>query len=273
MKVVCIATSRNKMLEHWESSAKQWGYEFEVIGEGTVWKGFQTFTTLLLQYLNSQEFKNKLIALVDAYDVVFTGPPEELKKKYESFNSPIVVGGENECIMNCYKHSCDVNNEEYRYVNTGFVMGPINSMIQLFEYTLKHSPNDDQIGVAKYMSENCNIVSLDGNQEIVANLRDVKNIKPIDGKRFRHMKTNTVPVMIHTPFMYMDMGRRADLVKKHILDDYVSPGKMFYLNGYVKHVWKHSTNNPAYAPLWVVCIGTPILLVIIIVLICHLKKK
>jgi len=42
MKVVCVATSRNQMLDHWESSAKQWGYEIDVIGEGTVWEGFFT---------------------------------------------------------------------------------------------------------------------------------------------------------------------------------------------------------------------------------------
>ena len=273
MRVVCIATHRNEMLREWEASARHWGYRTVVIGEGVPWEGFKTFTTLLLAFLKAQPDMHEIIAIVDAYDVVFTGPPSELMRKYKAFGKPIVTGGEDECLMNCYRHKCKVNNEQYRHVNTGFVMGPVWALVHLYEYTLKHSRDDDQIGVGKYMDKHCDRVAMDGNQHIVANLRSASNIQPLPNKRFLHKKTKSTPVMVHTPFMYMDLGKRSDLVKSHIFPDYKSPGKWHYFVGYVKHIMKHGFNNPHYRPVWVVGIAAIVLIITTIAILVRASAR
>ena len=247
MKVVCIATERNTFLNDWENSARQWNYDYEILGLGVEWKGFSTKQTLLLNYFDELD-SHEIVCVVDSYDLIFVGPGEEIIKKYQKFNTPIVVGGEDVCILNCHPHTCPVNNKDYKYVNGGCVIGNVEALIELYTYALKNSPHDDQIGIAKYMEECCNKVFVDGNQEIVANLRDANNIEAISGQRFRHVKTKTIPVIIHMPFVYADFGRRCNKVKQHAISHYVAPGSLTYFTGYFSHLYKHMT-NPAYRPI------------------------
>lgn len=247
LRLVCIATSRNQFLNDWETSARQWGYEYTILGLGVPWEGFSTKQTLLLQYFETLP-DTAIVAIVDAYDLIMAGPPEELLQKYQTFQTPIVVGGENECILNCHPHRCPVNHAEYKYVNGGCVIGTIHALSDLYEYALQHSPHDDQIGIAKYMDDHCEQVAVDGQQTLVANVRNANNIECIGGGRFRHAKTQSIPVIVHMPFVYADFGQRCNKVKLHGIKHYEAPSKLMYITGYFAHLYKHMT-NPAYKPL------------------------
>ncbi len=264
MHVITIATDENNWLNNWKSSAQKWGYQYSILGKGLEWKGFSTKIKLIIEFLLERD-PEEIIAIVDAYDLLFTGPPAELYEKFISFNFPIVVGGEDVCILNCHKHTCKVNNNRYKWVNGGCVIGYTKELISAYEFALQVSPEDDQIGVAKYMDANPDKIVVDGNQMIVANIRSTDELKYIDNNRFRHTITKQVPVIIHTPFMYSDLGSRSEMVRKHALDSYKSPKFGTYLLGFFSHTYKHVTKNPAYSIIFYSIIIFIVLLVIFII--------
>ena len=264
MHVITIATDENDWLNNWKSSAQKWGYQYTILGKGREWKGFSTKIKLIIEFLLERD-PEEIIAIVDAYDLLFTGPPAELDEKFISFNFPIVVGGEDVCILNCHKHTCKVNNNRYKWVNGGCVIGYTKELISAYEFTLQVSPDDDQIGVAKYMDANHGKITVDGNQMIVANIRSTDELKYINNNRFQHTITKQVPVIIHTPFMYSDLGSRSEMVRKHALDNYKSPKFGTYLLGFFSHSYKHVTKNPAYSIIFYSIIIFIVLLVIFII--------
>ncbi len=264
MHVITIATDENDWLNNWKNSAKKWGYQYSILGKGREWKGFSTKIKLIIEFLLERD-PEEIIAIVDAYDLLFTGPPNELVEKFISFNFPIVAGGEDVCILNCHKHSCKVNNNRYKWVNGGCVVGYAKELISAYEFTLQVSPEDDQIGVAKYMDANPDKVAVDGNQMIVANIRSTSEINCIDNNRFQHTGTRHIPVIVHTPFMYSDLGSRSEMVRKHALDTYKSPKFGTYLLGLFSHLYKHVTKNPAYSTILYLSIAIIILLFVFLV--------
>jgi len=245
MHVITIATDENDWLNDWKNSAQKWGYQYSILGKGREWKGFSTKIKLIIEFLLKRD-PEEIIAIVDAYDLLFTGPPEELVEKFVSFNFPIVAGGEDVCILNCHKHSCKVNNNRYKWVNGGCVVGYAKELISAYEFTLQVSPEDDQIGVAKYMDANPDKVTVDGNQMIVANIRSTSEINCIDNNRFQHTGTRHIPVIVQ-------------------LDNYKSPKFGTYLLGFFSHTYKHVTKNPAYSIIFYSIIIFIVLLVIFII--------
>ena len=205
------------------------------------------------------------MAIVDAYDLLFAGPPEELEKKFLSMSSPIVAGGEDMCILNCHKHSCKVNNERYRWVNGGCIIGRVQALIEAYVYTLQVSPEDDQIGIAKYMDENPSKVTIDGNQMIVANVRSTEELNCIANGRFQHTETQHIPVIIHTPFMYSDLGARSEMTRKHAIENYQSLSFGTYTTGLISHLYKHVTKNPAYSSILYGVIALIVTLVVFLI--------
>jgi len=248
MHIITIATDENNWLDDWKKSARKWGYEYTILGKGREWKGFSTKIKLIIEFLNSRE-PDEIVVIVDAYDLLFAGPPGELEKKFLSMSSPIVAGGEDMCILNCHKHSCKVNNERYKWVNGGCIIGRVQALIDAYVYTLQVSPEDDQIGIAKYMDENPSKVTIDGNQMIVANVRSTDELNCIAGGRFQHTETQHIPVIIHTPFMYSDLGARSEMTRKHALENYQSLSFGTYTTGLISHLYKHVTKNPAYSSI------------------------
>lgn len=267
MHVITIATDKNNWLKNWESSAKLWGYEYSILGENVPWEGFSTKIKLIIDFLKKQK-PHETVAIVDAYDLIFAGPPGELETKFKSFSSPIVVGGEDVCVLNCHKHTCEVNNPNYRWVNGGCVIGIVEALIDAYTFTLKVSPQDDQIGLAKYMDKYRYMITVDGNQKIVANIRNKSEIKCIKNNRFQHTDTHEIPVIIHTPFMYSDFGARSEMVRKHALLEYESPPFLTYTKGLFSHVYKHVTKNPAYQiPLYCVYLFLGVIILYLLYLI------
>ena len=249
MHLLTIATDENHWLDDWEKSAKIWGYDYTILGKGVTWEGFKTLTTLILNFLESRDPK-EIIVIVDSYDLILAGPPDELLAKYQEFKSPLVVGGESVCIFNCHRHSCKVNNEKYKWVNTGFIAGEAAELVKAYQYTLKVSPGDDQIGIAKYMDAYPHKVTVDGDQTIVANIRETKEIGLLENRRFTHQETGSKPVIMHIPFMYSDLGGRSEKIRKHALENYQSPPFLTYTKGFISHAYKHLRKNPAYSSLY-----------------------
>ena len=104
MKLLTVATSRNIWLNEWELSALKWGYDYDIIGMGMQLRGFSTLISLIVSYLQEHENQNEIICIVDCYDLLMCGPPDELVEKFNNIGKDkMVIGGEKVCSFNCVK--------------------------------------------------------------------------------------------------------------------------------------------------------------------------
>ena len=251
IKLVCVATEKNSFLDDWQESASAWGYDFDVIGIGEVWNGFQTKLDLVCEYLANVD-RDCIVAIADSYDLLLSGPPSEMLDKYMNLSgdgSCLVVGGESTCFLNGHKHNQFVNNPVYKYVNGGFVIGRPAQIEEAYEYIIIKTPYDDQLGMGMYFDEFPSRVVVDGNQELVANTRSTDEIEFIENGRVKHSITRSTPVALHFPFMYQDLGKRSEQFRTHIIQDYTPASRMFYVKGFINHIIKHGYHNPVYKPL------------------------
>ena len=76
-----------------------------------------------------------------------------------------------------------------------------------YDYIIKETPYDDQLGMGRYFDKFPSRITVDGNQELVANASSVHEIELLTEGRLKHAETNSTPVVIHFPFMYKDLGR------------------------------------------------------------------
>ena len=100
--LLTIATNRNKWLDDWESSAIKWKYNYKILGMGKKWEGFETKIKLIIEYSSNCD-PNKLICIVDSYDLIIAGPENELIEKFYKKQKKIIVGTEDICGPNCFK--------------------------------------------------------------------------------------------------------------------------------------------------------------------------
>ena len=270
MKLVCVATESNDFLENWKESASAWGFDFDIIGLNQPWEGFETKLKLVKQYLKNIH-RNTIVAIVDSYDLLLCGPPSELVEKYNLLTGghSLVVGGESICFLNAHKHNQYVNNSKYKFVNGGFVMGKPYQIELAYDYIIKETPYDDQLGMGRYFDQFPSRITVDGNQELVANASSVNEIELLTEGRLRHAETNSTPVVIHFPFMYKDLGRRSETFRSHILENYTPKNTGFYIEGFLKHIIKHGYHNPVYKPL---VFGIPAGIISIILILRRLKR-
>ena len=133
MKIVCVCTDlSNQWLEDWLQSAKMWGYtDIHVVGQGLPWEGFATLYREILLCLDACHHPDEVVLVTDCYDVVFTGPVDELIAKYNARQGRVILGCESECGPNCRPLVCGDAKVRERFLNSGFVMGKVQQLQQL----------------------------------------------------------------------------------------------------------------------------------------------
>ena len=80
MHIITVATENNNWLNNWKTSVEKWGYKYSILGENKEWEGFSTKIKLIIEFLKGRK-KDEIIVIVDSYDLIFAGPPDELEKK------------------------------------------------------------------------------------------------------------------------------------------------------------------------------------------------
>jgi len=274
VQILTVSTApRHKYQQLQKKTAKKWGYSYVSLGQGQPWEGFVTKMELPLQYLQTKlaDYKQHqadasksdvespfetLYVVVDAYDLIFAGPPEELLQKYIAFGAPLVTGSERICFGNCLPSTCDPPDRTgttRQYINTGFIAGPVEDLIAFYSWGIDNYPADDQVAIAKFRNAHCNVVALDRQADIVLNyeanwlFKEHDSLVLLEGGRFRVKQTGTVPCIIHCPFIFQDLGRRWEYVLGHALPEYVAPGaKGPYFHSLVQHTTKQIRTNKTY---------------------------
>ncbi len=227
--VISFANYQNKGVVNLEKTLKNQHYNYKIIGDGQEWKGFMTKCQAYSNCIATLPSKS-LVAIVDAFDVLATGPSEELYDKYmQNYRGKIVYGAESMLMSKFspidtwwkYKHwnsSCT----RFRYLNSGFIMGPKEALLEHYQFIFSLKINDDQICGIHFFNKYPEQCELDFEQRLVV------NITPIDGKfiTFDHekkrirMKTRDMyPCFAHIPGGIIDFNYRIEKIGHLVLQE------------------------------------------------------
>lgn len=218
IEVVSFANETKPMLFNLVNSLEQYGYSYKIVGMNINWDNFMTKIKECLKYIRTLD-PNKIVVVVDAYDVLAVRPVSEFISQFKSFNRNLVLGMESCCFSNCTK----LNNppsSKYKYVNGGFYAGYCHAVIHMYEYILRLGITDDQIGIGKYVNAYSQRVALDFNTKLVFNVTayDVNELKyDSNEKLFYNSITKNKPFFIHMPGILLDNYSRANYIGSIVL--------------------------------------------------------
>ena len=197
-------TSSDRMeptLEALLQSLKRHKYSYEVLGFGKPWKGFETKIENYMDGIErytAEKGPEALAIFVDAFDVLCIKDSDKLLQTYRAKPRamPVVFGGEIACFSNCHKdvmnwyttHSVaggraeiektlrPVNNgKDYLstqpvFMNTGFIMGPIGKLKEIFtEISKVPYEEDDQYTAGKWAIENLDRFDINIEEDMIRN--------------------------------------------------------------------------------------------------------
>ncbi|XP_076320544.1 LOW QUALITY PROTEIN: procollagen lysyl hydroxylase [Tachypleus tridentatus] len=131
--VVTVATSETEGFQRFMSSAKLYGYRVEVLGLNEPWEGGDVLrypgggqkVNLLRKEMEKHKDKDDLIILfTDSYDVIFTGGPEEILKKFYKSKAKVLFSAEGFCWPDESLAKLYPKPEKgKRYLNSGVCLG------------------------------------------------------------------------------------------------------------------------------------------------------
>ena len=242
--VIGYANKKCANVHNWNMSMEKYGYRHIVIGHGEKWKGFMTKIRGYRKHLVDAEGGGNydLVILCDVFDFYACGPSSELEKRYKAFNCDLLVGAEETLwmtfipITEYWKHHKSKNNR--RYVNSGFMMGSPDKLIEVCDFILGTGLHDDQVALAHYCNKYPAGVSLDQEQSIVSNVILSMNVFKMAGQITcpNWDRKNVRSLFVHTPFMKADFNQRYIQFGRNILgDDFLLPGndKSFVLRSLI----------------------------------------
>lgn len=224
--VISYVNKHNRASKNLERSLQKYNYKYKFLGINDVWEGFiTTKIKTVLRYLYT--INDEIICVVDGYDMIASGYPDELYKKYKSQKVPIIYGGEKFCFsyngtpVEKYKNISLWKTR--KFANGGFCIGERNALISLYEWIVreggKRNIDDDQKILGMYINQHPDRVNIDIYQEIVFN-----TITTIDCNSFT-MKNDrvfikpfkTFPCFVHFPSSSSDEHDRYNTYGRKIL--------------------------------------------------------
>ena len=192
MKAISVA-SREVETQILEKSLAKFGWDYKIII--CEWKGFGTKIIELYKYLKTLEGHTHFV-FTDAYDTCVMGSPDEIKIK--DFDG-IILSAEKNCWpdVNLIGKYPIVDND-WKFVNSGGIMGSIQTFIKIYESDIPNYDSDDQRWWTKQFLKHPNI-HLDSDCEIFqsiafANQTDFGWQYP---NRIYNNITHTFPIFIH----------------------------------------------------------------------------
>lgn len=234
LKVISYANRINRHVRNYSNSLEKFNYNFEIVGDGQEWKGFMT---KINEYIKTLErIKEDFVCITDCYDVLACGDSDELLKKYRDIaESKILFSAETHCssekclyLSNWWKISLIDNKIKTKYLNSGFIMGPRELVLQALIFSRDLKIEDDQMALCIYAQEHPDKIMLDVTCDLAGticyNIGDYK--WDIHRNRVLNVKTGMYPCFIHTPCQVSDMSYRLDHYGRMILGNLYERGTL-----------------------------------------------
>lgn len=258
---------------NYEMSLRYFGYNYKVVGDGEKWVNFiDNKIGRPLDYLKSVADSYDIVIFTDVFDVMACASPKELIAKFLATEKRVCMGMENAC----YPQVCiplrleEVQNKLMKYVNSGFYIGYVQDVVNMWETMITYGDKDDQRCVCRYINENPELFHLDIDSEFAANIHWTSKTYYAWNKeeRFVFRKDNgKKPCFLHFPGPTSYLGWYVDdygqflfgeLYQKHTLNDQLT---------YINTVMKKNC-------LWQL-LGTIILLIVSVTILiyCVMNRK
>lgn len=206
------------------NSIKRVGAEVTVLGMGEPWRGLMTKPNIVRQWLRDGKNKTDIVFFVDAWDIIFQKHPDEILDEYFHLVGPVDKGVDLPLIFNAERNCfpggdhCNAFPESgtpWRYLNSGFIVGPVCHMLALLESMDLESlgydeqrpdgswnhPNDQLEYLKAFVKQPVPMV-LDTEAKLCISLHDTKpeelEFFEQGGKKMvRNLVTGTVPGVLH----------------------------------------------------------------------------
>lgn len=230
---ITVATKPHPVLDKLLDKSHSYGEDITVLGleenRDIGWKAGANFGIKLREvqkYLQRKDLNNNDIVLFsDAYDVAQIGSQKEIRKRFLTFNKPIVFGAELECHPDkdrVPEYGLILPGLAFPYLNSGLFIGRVWALRKCFSgYLYKDAEDDQRFWTTQYLKRR-DLIELDHHARLFLNCAFVEE-KDIDwnkhSNRVTYLKTGTHPLMIHAngtdkSFLYPFIGRWNEPAKK-----------------------------------------------------------
>lgn len=229
---ITIATKPHPVLTKIEEFCHSHGTDVIVLGleenRSIGWSGKGNFGIKLREvhkYINRPELGDSdIILFSDAYDVAMVGNLQEIKRRYLTFNKPIVFGAEKACHPDKDRASQYgmTFGSEFPYLNSGLFIGRVWALRQcMASYKYKDADDDQRFWTSAYF-KNRHLIELDNHARLFLNCAfvDINDIDYNSHKRLiTYSKTQSHPLMIHAnghdkSFLHQFIGRWNEPAKE-----------------------------------------------------------
>lgn len=143
MRIVSVATHKERLYECFVASAKKHNIPLDVLGRGMEWRGFGWRWSLIYKHLKTLNPK-EIILVTDAFDSIVLKDANSFIEEFKKFNAPIVFSTEplsNEfyCIARYYRRRVFGKDP---IINGGTYIGYCENILAFID-TLKIEDNTD----------------------------------------------------------------------------------------------------------------------------------
>ena len=207
MRVITIATHSNHHLERLLSSAKEFGIEVELLGQGMKYETHNDKTRILLDYLGELD-KDEIILYTDGYDSVFLSDLTYIEDEFKQMDHPFVMGTEQN--FNCdapffeklsYYLKYPKGKKPYRFLNAGGWIGRAGYVKDILKL-VESEGECDQDMLNRYLTENKGKIKLDYHHKIFSCLAGRAGMENKDyildqSGKVKNVVTKSHPAILH----------------------------------------------------------------------------
>lgn len=217
MILIIVATHYSGYMKILEYTCKKNNIKFVII-KPYLEKKFEYIDTLY--YINEYIKKldnDEIIIKMDAFDTFICGNYNEILNKYKTSNKKFLVSSHNYCnryMMQLLFNVVFKNNlQNKELLNAGMFISKVLYAKEVLNMCLKMNITDDQIALIKAYKERPDLIQLDVDRLLFANLQQCTFMYPMtifldkngfifdeNLKRIKNITNNNYPSFIHGPF-------------------------------------------------------------------------
>lgn len=199
------------------ASLSRYSYAPTLLGLGEWWGGLMTKPRRVRDWLRSGACKGELVAVTDAFDVIFTSPPDEVADLFGKRDEVMFNAEQGLWPRTDLAYAFPDVGSPWRYLNSGVIIGKPALLLQLLEsMTLDEIVNDcvagDHLhgGAGTHINPNDQAwyqyayaarpvpMTLDYKCEIAQSMSGCEGSEfSWDGTQFKNIATGTVPKIWH----------------------------------------------------------------------------
>lgn len=217
VKVLSVVTCNieEQQFKRWSDSLTYFGYNYEVLGRGECWRGWDYRTQTYLSHLKQLPLDVEIAILSDATDIIFVAPAIEAYQKFKQSKTDALIGTEYIIAYSNGKYDrykiedffikpCQTR---FCFPNGGFVIGRVSKLIEILEKN-KFS-KDDQAGYMDLLYEDPKIgLDLDTKTNFIGNVPNLNTFTHHERKfwkydpltnRYYNSVHGTYPIAFHFP--------------------------------------------------------------------------